>query len=135
MISSSSPRQNPGHQQDTSANAGIAQGDRFIERSHAQPACSFFLQRSGAFRRAMTIRVGLHHRAHRDTRSDVPLHDAEVIAQIFERYISPRGSGSNPLRDFNGRHLSGTDFNDISAHRHYAPLARQPQIVGACHFA
>ena len=85
-------------------NAGIAQRDRFIERGHAQPARSFFLESPRAFRRAVAVRVGFHHRADGYSRSDVPLHHAEVVAQILQRHLGPGGSGRGPFQNFGGSH-------------------------------
>ena len=70
-----------GHQKNVGANARLAQRNRFVERSHAQPARTFRLQRARALDRAVTVSVGFHHGAHGHVRSHVLLHRAEVLPQ------------------------------------------------------
>ena len=72
----------PGHQQNPAADSGIAQRNRFIERSYALPARAFFFQRAGALDCAMAVGIRLHHRANFHSRTDVLLHYAKVVAQI-----------------------------------------------------
>jgi hypothetical protein len=79
-----------GHQKNVGANAGLAQRNRFVERSHAQPFRAFGLERARALDRAVTVSVGLHHGAHGDIRSHMLLHRAESFAAARSKRLPPR---------------------------------------------
>ena len=93
-----------GHQKDASANTGITQGNGFIQRSNAEPARSFLLQRLGTLRGAVAIGVRLHHRADGDARYRYALDDAEVVAQVLQRHLGPGRSRRRTLQDFSCSH-------------------------------
>ena len=84
--------------------SGIAQGDGFIERGHAQPARSFFFEGPRTLHRAVAIGIRLYHRADSHSRPDVPLHHAEVVAQVFQRNFGPGGTRRGPFHNFDSSH-------------------------------
>src|SRR3954464_11718665 len=92
------------HQKDASANTGVTQWDRFIQRSNAEPARSFLLQRLGTFSGAVPVSVRLDNRADGDARTDVPLDHAEVIAQVLQRNLGPGRSSRRTFQDFSRGH-------------------------------
>ena len=44
-----------------------------------------------AFRRTVTVRIGLDHRADGYARSDMPLDNSEVVSQVLQRHLGPGG--------------------------------------------
>ena len=110
IISASSPRQKPVIKRMLARMPGFAQRNRFVERSHAQPARAFGLERARALDRAVTVGVGLHHGAHRDLRSHVLLHGAEVLPQCCQRNFRPGRTRRHAAQDF----CCGCHFRDYS---------------------
>ena len=104
------PAPEAGHQKNVRANAGVAQGNRFIERSHAQPLCAFGFERARALDGAVAVGVGLHHRADGNARSHVLLHGAKILPQRGERNFRPGGTRRHAARDF----CSAGHFRDYS---------------------
>src|SRR5437667_9146685 len=68
------------HQQNASLNSRIAQRNRFVERSHAQPLCPFFFERPRALDCAMSIAIRLYDRANRHIHAYMALHHSKVVA-------------------------------------------------------
>src|SRR3989441_10411106 len=93
------------HQQNASLNSRIAQRNRFVERSHAQPLCPFFFESPRALDCAMSIAIRLHHRANRHIHAYMALHHSEVVTEIANRDLSPGRTRRRALCDFDGSHF------------------------------
>src|SRR5271168_5354901 len=94
------PLPESGHQQNVGLNAGIAQRDGFVERSHSQPACTLGLEGAGAFDGAMTVGVGLYDGAYGDARADMLLHGTEILPQGGKGNFSPGGARRDAAQNF-----------------------------------
>src|ERR1700680_4814494 len=89
-----------GHQQNASANARFAKGNRLIERGDAEPTCAFLLECSRALDCAVSVSIGFHDRTNRDARADVALHLAKILLQSSQRDFSPGRPSRGSFGDF-----------------------------------
>ncbi len=71
-----------GHQEDSAADPGLAQWNSFVEAGDAQPLGAFGLQSMRALHRAVTIGIGLHHRADGYLFAYMALDRAKVLAKL-----------------------------------------------------
>src|SRR5882762_6335763 len=94
------------HQENLSANTGIAEWDGFIQRSNAKPGGPFALQRLRTLHRAVTISICFNDGAHSHTGAYVLLYHAEVMAQILQRNFGPSRTGCRATLNFDSSHLS-----------------------------
>src|ERR1700722_59338 len=104
------PAPEPGHQKNVRADAGLAQRDRLVKRSDAQPACAFSLERARALDRAVAVGVGFHYSAYGDVRAHVFLRRAEILAQGRKGNFGPGGTRRHAAQNFCG----GCHFRDYS---------------------
>ena len=88
------------HQKNVGPNARLAQWNRFVERSDAEPFRPFGLERARAFDGAVAVGVGLHHGAHRDIRSHMLLHGEEVFPQRGQRNFRPCRARRHAAQNF-----------------------------------
>src|SRR2546425_5832086 len=93
------------HQQNASLNSRIAQRNRFVERSDAQPLRPFFLERPCTLHRSMPVAIRFHDRANRHIHAYMPLHYSEVVTEIANRDLSPGRTRRRALCDFDGSHF------------------------------
>src|SRR5437667_10004172 len=77
------------HQQNASLNSRIAQRNRFVERSDAQPLRPFFLERPCTLHRSMPVAIRFHDRANRHIHAYMPLPYSEFVTAIAKRSLSP----------------------------------------------
>ena len=111
------------------ANARIAQRDRLIQRSHAQPVRAFGLKRARTLHRAVPVGIGLHHGAHSHTRSHMLLHRAKVLPQSGQGDFRPGGTRRHAAQDFCcASHFR--DYSGSSLHTHVTP-GLLPAVAGS----
>src|SRR5260370_39012852 len=80
------------HQENAAGNAPVAQQQALIRRAYAEPFAAYLLQGARAFHRAVTVGIGLHHRAHDGVRPNVVLEGAKVVLKRGERNLRPCGA-------------------------------------------
>ena len=73
-----------GHEQDSPAHSGFAQGDAFIGGGYAQPFCSGRFKSQRAFGGPVTIGVRLDHGANLNVGADHCLHCLKIAAQCLQ---------------------------------------------------
>ena len=87
------------HQQDVRPDVRIAQRNRFVQRSHAEPFRPSASRRA-SIRPRLPVSIGLHHGADGHFRSNVLLHRTEILPKGGQRNVCPCGTRRRPAQDF-----------------------------------
>ncbi len=82
-----------GHDEDSRAEAGLAQRDALFHARHGQPLGALRFERPGDLDRAVTVSVSLHHRHEVHRIADQRPNGAVIGANLGERNLHPPSHG------------------------------------------
>ena len=78
-----------GEQQHASVNASITQANALFGAGHAEPLDAFAFEHARAAHRAMSVGVGLNHRANSNVGTDVLLNCFQIVPECAARNLRP----------------------------------------------